>query len=88
MDENGKLLPGYKKILREVYEEHLFEKKKPVFKSLAFLDEAKGLFTELMNSQLSEREQCVSSLKTVHIFPQRRSARTIRKSKRYKKITK
>lgn len=58
VDENGKLLPGYKKILKGmVYEEHLFEKKKPVFKSLAFLDEAKGLFTELMNSQLSEREQ-------------------------------
>lgn len=58
VDENGKLLPGYKKILKGmVYEEHLFEKKKPVFKSLAFLDEAKGLFTELMNSQLSEKEQ-------------------------------
>jgi len=63
VDENGKLLLGYKKILKGmVYEEHLFEKKKPIFKSLAFLDEAKGLFTELMNSQLSEREQ-------MHVFP-------------------
>ena len=63
VDANGKLLPGYRKILKGmVYEEHLFEKKKPVFKSLAFLDEAKILFTDMMNSQLSDREQ-------MHVFP-------------------
>ncbi|MGX8773507.1 MAG: hypothetical protein ACSW8G_00460 [Bacillota bacterium] len=57
-DELGKSLPGYTVIEKgEVYEEHLFEKKKPVFKSKAFTKEVKEFFVDLMNTQLSDREK-------------------------------
>lgn len=57
-DKSGKLLPGYTVIEKgEVYEEHLFEKKKQVFKSKAFTEEIKEFFVELMNTQLSDREK-------------------------------
>ena len=55
--EHG-LLPGYKMIPKgEVYEEHKFEKKKPLFKEKSFTDEAKGFFTDLINEQLPEQLQ-------------------------------
>ena len=57
-DEKGELLPGYTMIPKgEVYEKHRFEKKDPIFKDKAFLEEAKEFFTSLMNPYLSEKTQ-------------------------------
>jgi len=57
-DVSGKILPGYTVIEKgEVYEECLFEKKKPVFKSKAFTNDVKEFFVDLMNTQLSDREK-------------------------------
>ncbi len=54
-NEQG-LLPGYTMIPKgEVYEEHKFEKKNPLFKEKSFTEEAKGFFTELINYQLPEQ---------------------------------
>lgn len=50
------LLPGYTMIPKgEVYEEHRFEKKNPLFKERKFTEEAKGFFTDLINYQLPEQ---------------------------------
>ena len=54
----GKLLPGYSMIPKgEVYEEHLFDKKNPLFKQKTFTEDVKVFFTDLMNRQLSEPNQ-------------------------------
>ena len=54
-DEHG-LLPGYRMIPKgEVYEEHLFEKKNPLFKQKDFTENAKEFFTDLINEQLPEQ---------------------------------
>ena len=54
----GKLLPGYSMIPKgEVYEEHLFDKKNPLFKQKSFTEDVKVFFTDLMNRQLSEPNQ-------------------------------
>ena len=54
-DEHG-LLPGYRMIPKgEVYEEHLFEKKNPLFKQKDFTENAKEFFTDLINRQLPEQ---------------------------------
>jgi hypothetical protein len=39
----------------QVYEEHLFEKKNPLFKQKNFTENAKEFFTELINEQLPEQ---------------------------------
>jgi hypothetical protein len=55
---DGKLLPGYSMIPKgEVYEEHLFDKKNPLFKQKTFTEDVKVFFTDLMNRQLSEPNQ-------------------------------
>ena len=55
---DGELLPGYNMIPKgEVYEEHLFDKKNPLFKQKAFTEDVKVFFTDLMNRQLSERSE-------------------------------
>ena len=57
-DDKGDLLPGYTMIPKgEVYETHRFQRKDPKFKSKAFLNEAKEFFSQMMNTQLSERSQ-------------------------------
>ena len=57
-DDKGNLLPGYTMIPKgEVYETHRFQRKDPKFKSKAFLNEAKEFFSQMMNTQLSERSQ-------------------------------
>lgn len=57
-DEKGDLLPGYTMIQKgEVYEKHRFEKKDPMFKDKAFLEDAKEFFAGLMNPYLSEKTQ-------------------------------
>ena len=54
-DEHG-LLPGYRMVPKgESYEEHLFEKKNPIFKQKNFTENAKEFFTELINEQLPEQ---------------------------------
>ena len=54
-NEQG-LLPGYKMISKgEVYDEHLFEKKNPLFKQKNFTENAKEFFTDLINYQLPEQ---------------------------------
>ena len=54
-DEHG-LLPGYRMVPKgEAYEEHLFEKKNPLFKQKNFTENAKEFFTELINEQLPEQ---------------------------------
>ena len=54
-DEHG-LLPGYRMVAKgEVYEEHLFEKKNPLFKQKNFTEDAKEFFTGLINEQLPEQ---------------------------------
>ncbi|MBR0456792.1 MAG: MobA/MobL family protein [Firmicutes bacterium] len=54
-DEQG-LLPGYRMVPKgEIYEEHLFEKKNPLFKQKNFTENAKEFFTELINEQLPEQ---------------------------------
>ena len=54
-NEQG-LLPGYQMIPKgEVYEEHNFEKKKPMFKEKNFTTDAKEFFTDLINYQLPEQ---------------------------------
>ena len=62
-DDKGNLLPGYTMIPKgEVYETHRFQRKDPRFKSKIFLNEAKEFFSQMMNTQLSERSQ-------MHVFP-------------------
>ena len=57
-DKNGKLLPGYKVIKKgEIYEQHLFEKKRDLFKSSVFLDDVKVFMTNLINKQLPEQSK-------------------------------
>ena len=70
-DENGKhvrtkkeatneegLLPGYTMVPKgEIYEQHLFEKKNPIFKQKSFTHNAKVFFTELMNPHLDDRNK-------------------------------
>jgi len=70
-DENGKhvrtkkeatneygLRPGYTMVPKgEVYEQHLFEKKNPLFKQKSFTHDAKEFFTELMNPHLESKSK-------------------------------
>ena len=54
-NEHG-LLPGYKMIPKgDIYEEHKFEKKNPMFKEKSFTANAKEFFTDLINYQLPEQ---------------------------------
>ena len=67
---DGKLLPGYTMISKgEVYEERLFDKKNPVFKQKNFTHNAKLFFTDLMNRQLSERNQMMVFPKNSPFLP-------------------
>ena len=55
---DGKLLPGYTMIAKgEVYEQHLFDKKSPVFKQKNFTTQAKHFFTDLMNQPLRDDQK-------------------------------
>ncbi len=52
---DGELMPGYTMVPKgEVYEQHLFDKKKPIFKQKSFIDQAKEFFTDKMNQPLRE----------------------------------
>ena len=55
---DGKLMPGYKMVPKgEVYEQHLFDKKKPIFKQKTFTEQAKAFFTDKINEPLIENLQ-------------------------------
>ena len=57
-DENGQIRKGCTVIKKgEVYESHLFTTKDERFKSEAFIAEAKEVYTELINSHISDPEQ-------------------------------
>ena len=57
-DENGQIRTGCTVIKKGVvYESHLFTVKDERFKSEAFLDEIKEVYTELINSHISDPEQ-------------------------------
>ncbi len=57
-DENGQVRKGCTVIKKgEVYESHLFTTKDERFKSEAFIAEAKEVYTELINSHISDPEQ-------------------------------
>ena len=52
---DGELMPGYTMVPKgEVYEQHLFDKKKPIFKQKSFTDQAKEYFTDKINKPLRE----------------------------------
>jgi len=60
---DGKLMPGYTMVPKgEVYEQHLFDKKKPIFKQKSFTEQAKQFFTDKINQPLREDQQ-------LQIFP-------------------
>lgn len=57
-DENGQIRKGCTVIKKgDVYESHLFKTKDERFKSEAFIAEAKEVYTELINSHISDPEQ-------------------------------
>jgi len=57
-DENGQVRKGCTVIKKgEVYESHLFTTKDERYKSEAFIAEAKEVYTELINSHISDPEQ-------------------------------
>ena len=57
-DENGQVRKGCTVIKKgEVYESHLFTTKDERFKTEAFIAEAKEVYTELINSHISDPEQ-------------------------------
>ena len=57
-DENGQVRKGCTVIKKgEVYESHLFTTKDERFKTEAFISEAKEVYTELINSHISDPEQ-------------------------------
>lgn len=67
---DGKLLPGCSMIPKgEVYEEHLFNKKNPLFKQKSFTEDVKVFFTDLMNRQLSEPNQMQAFPKNSPFLP-------------------
>ena len=52
---DGELMPGYTMVPKgEVYEQHLFDKKKPIFKQKNFTEQAKQFFTDRINEHLRE----------------------------------
>lgn len=58
VSENGQLRPGCSMIAKgEVYEEHLFDKKKKIFKDKGFLDDVKKDFTEIINELSDPNEK-------------------------------
>ena len=59
-DEHGKMLPRCKVIKKGViYEQHLFEKKRALFKSAVFLDDVKVFVTNIINLQLPEQSKMI-----------------------------
>lgn len=55
---DGELMPGYTMVRKgEVYEQHLFDKKSPVFKQKNFTAQAKRFFTDLMNQPLRDDQK-------------------------------
>lgn len=55
---DGKLMPGYTMVPKgEVYEQHLFDKKKPMFKQKSFTEQAKAFLTDRINQPLREDQQ-------------------------------
>lgn len=57
-DENGQIRKGCTVIKKgDVYESHLFTTKDERFKSEAFIAEAKEVYTDLINSHISDPEQ-------------------------------
>lgn len=58
-NENG-LLPGYTMVPKgEVYEQHLFDKKNPVFKQKSFTHDVKKFFVGIMNPHLEDRNKMI-----------------------------
>lgn len=55
---DGELMPGYTMVRKgEVYEQHLFDKKSPVFKQKDFTAQVKRFFTDLMNQPLRDDQK-------------------------------
>jgi hypothetical protein len=55
---DGKLMPGYTMVPKgEIYEQHLFDKKKSIFKQKSFTEQAKKFFTDKINEPLREDQQ-------------------------------
>ena len=55
---DGELMPGYTMVHKgEVYEQHLFDKKSPVFKQKNFTAQVKCFFTDLMNQPLRDDQK-------------------------------
>ena len=55
---DGELMPGYTMVHKgEVYEQHLFDKKSPVFKQKNFTAQVKRFFTDLMNQPLRDDQK-------------------------------
>lgn len=55
---DGKLMPRYTMVPKgEVYEQHLFDKKKPIFKQKTFTEQAKQFFTDKINQPLREDQK-------------------------------
>ena len=58
LDESGNVRSGCKIIKKgEVYEQHLFEKKNPLFKQKNFLTEIKEAYTELINERINDENE-------------------------------
>ena len=55
---DGELMPGYTMVRKgEVYEQHIFDKKSPVFKQKNFTAQVKRFFTDLMNQPLRDDQK-------------------------------
>ena len=79
---DGKLLPGYTMIPKgEVYEERFFDKKNPAFKQKNFTHNAKLFFTDLMNRQLSEKNQMMVFPKNSPFLPTKKIGKNNPKEK-------
>lgn len=76
-DENGQVRKGCTVIKKgEVYESHLFTTKDERFKTEAFIAEAKEVYTELINSHISDPEQ---RLKVFDMLKVQKQAKAIKK---------
>ena len=66
---DGELMPGYTMVHKgEVYEQHLFDKKSPVFKQKNFTAQVKRFFTDLMNQPLRDDPRCCLVMKSMIPF--------------------
>ena len=82
MTEKGTLKRGYKMIPKgKVYEKTAFAPKKKIFKEKGFLDEVKEFYTEIMNKNLSERNQMKVFPKNTPLLPTKKIGKNNPKAK-------